>query len=113
VHGLRIELEAGAKNELIRRGFSPTFGARHLTATLEAICNVEIAKKVRRDDSSREADRGAVVSWLREIRAGERPYRADEVREKVLGLARASLQYDGLRVTWDGEQFDYLPVKDD
>lgn len=113
VHGLRIDLDAGARGELIRRGFSPTFGARHLAATLEAVCNVEIAKKVRRDDRSCEADRGAVVDWLREMRSGERPYRPDEVREKVLGLARASLEYQAVRVTWDGEQFDYLPVSDE
>ena len=30
VHGLSIELHESAREELIRRGFSPAFGARHL-----------------------------------------------------------------------------------
>ena len=61
MHQLRIELDASARDELVARGFSPTFGARHLAATLESVCNVEIAKKIRRDDRSRAGDRDALV----------------------------------------------------
>ena len=57
MHGLRLVLDPSARGELIRRGFSPTYGARHLASTLENVCNVEIAKKVRRDDRGAGGDR--------------------------------------------------------
>ena len=109
VHGLVIALEPAAKEELIRRGFSPSYGARHLATTLESVCNVEIAKRVRRDDSNALADRGALVRWLREMRAGKRTYRPDDVKRRVQEFARAALSYTTLRVDFDGEEFRYAP----
>ena len=84
LHGLEIVLDESARTELIRRGFSPVFGARHLAKTLDSICNVEVAKRIRQDDTSTAEDRGELIGWLREMRAGERPFAADEVRQRVL-----------------------------
>lgn len=109
LHGLRIELDTSAREELILRGFSPTYGARHLAATLESICNVEIAKKVRRDDASSASGREALTRWLREARSGERACDPEEARRRVLELARARLGYDTLRVVFDGDRFVYVP----
>jgi ATP-dependent Clp protease ATP-binding subunit ClpA len=109
LHGLELVLDASARAELIRRGFSPVFGARHLAATLEAVCNVEIAKKVRRDDTKAVHDREGLIRWLREIRSGSRAFNADEVRRKILGRARADLDYDTLRIAWRNGRFDYIP----
>ena len=108
VHGLRIELDPSAKRELIRRGFSPTYGARHLAAALEQVCNVEIAKRIRRDDQGPEGHRGALVAWLREMRAGERSFDANEVKRRVHKLAGARLDYDTLRIVFENDEFDYI-----
>jgi len=109
MHGLRLRLDRSARAELIRRGFSPFFGARHLASTLEAVCNVEIAKKVREDDRSRKVDRKQIIEWLREMRAGERPFDAEEAKRRVAELARAQLDYDALRVVFNGDSFEYVP----
>lgn len=105
LHGLTIELAPSAREELIRRGFSPTYGARHLASTLEAVCNVDIAKKVRDDDRGDRADQGSVIDWLREMRSGERAFAAEEVRQRVRELARARLDYDTLRVEFRDGRF--------
>jgi MoxR-like ATPase len=107
IHDLNIVLDESARAELIRRGFSETFGARRLAATLESVCNVELAKKVRRDDQGASSDRGALVTWLRELRAGKRAFSAAEVRSRVLKKTRARLGYDTVRITFDGERFVY------
>jgi hypothetical protein len=107
VHGLKVELHESAREELIRRGFSPAFGARHLAATLESACNVEIAKRIRRDDRDRQEDRGALVDWLREIRSGQRVFDPVDVRRRVLDLARARLEYDTIRVRYGDGRFEY------
>jgi hypothetical protein len=107
IHGLSIELDDSARAELIRRGFSETFGARRLAATLESVCNVELAKKVRRDDRRVSRDRGSLVTWLRELRSGKRAFSAAEVRERVLKKTRARLGYDGVLISFDGERFVY------
>lgn len=106
LHGLRLVLDPSARAELIRRGFSPTYGARHLASILDAVCNVEIAKKVRQDDAFR-GERGALIDWLREMRAGERPFQEDEVRRHVQEVSRARLPYGTLRVVYRDERFEY------
>ena len=98
IHGLNVVLDSTARAELIRRGFSETFGARRLASTLESICNVELAKKVRRDDRGVTKDRGSLVKWLRELRAGKRAFSAAEVRSRVLKRARARLGYDTVHI---------------
>lgn len=110
VHGLDVELDPSARDELIRRGFSPAHGARRLSATLEAVLNVEISKKIRREDRRAPADRQELLAWLREVRRGGRAFDADETRHRVLGAVRANLDYGGIRVVFANGAFDYRPV---
>ena len=110
VHGLRVELDRSAREELLARGFSPLFGARHLAAVLENVCNVEIAKKIRRDDRRGAADRDALVRWIRSLREGTSGFDPEEVRRRVHGSVRADVGYDGLRIVWDGRSFGYVPA---
>ena len=109
MHGLRLLLEPSARNELVQRGFSEAFGARRLAATLESVCNVEIAKKIRSEDRSDDADRARMIDWLRDIREGKRPYDANEVQRRVTELARIQPGYRTLKIEYDGEQFVYSP----
>ncbi len=113
VHGLQLELDADARDELIRRGFSDAYGARRLGATLESVCNVEIAKKIRVEDRASNEDRTRLIEWLREVRAGERAYDAEDVRQRVMDLARIKPGYDALSIGYDGERFTYTPVERD
>jgi hypothetical protein len=110
VHGLGLELDPSAREELLKRGFSPLFGARHLAATLENVCNVEIAKKIRRDDRRGVTDRAELVAWLRELREGTRAFDPNEVRRRVHELVRADLAYDAVRVAFADGAFAYQPV---
>lgn len=107
IHALRLVVDASARAELIRRGFSPIYGARHLAAVLEAVCNVEVAKRIRRDDRSEAADAATTLDWLREVRAGGRTFDPEEVRRRVRDLTRARLEYDTLRVSFVGGAFAY------
>lgn len=107
VHGLFVELHESAREELIRRGFSESYGARHLASTLETICNVDIAKKIRRDDRSDQGDRLKLIGWLREIRGGARPFTVDEIKRRVLQHTRAELEYNTLIITYREGQFAF------
>ena len=92
-------------------GLSPVFGARHLSSVLESICNVAIARKIRADDRSTEGDRDLLVTWLREMRAGSRPFHAEQVRARVRELASTRLDYDTLRVVFEDDEFAYIPSR--
>ena len=107
LHDLRIELTPAAREELIRRGFSPEFGARHLATTLDAVCNVDIAKKLRCDDRGDTGSRRALLDWLREARSGDRAFEPEEARRRVVERARARLDYDTLRVDFRDGSFVY------
>jgi MoxR-like ATPase len=109
VHDLTVVLDRTARRELLHRGFSPTFGARHLASTLERVCNVAISERIRKDDVRGPADRDAVVQWLRDLRRGGRPFDADEVRREVLSRVRAQLDYQALRIVFRDGAFDYVP----
>jgi hypothetical protein len=109
-HGLRLALDDDGREELIRRGFSAAYGARKLSATLESVCNVEIAKKIRKEDGCSTEDRAQLIEWLREVRDGQRAYDADEVRTRVMDLARVRPGYEALSIGFDGAAFTYTPV---
>ena len=109
VHDLEVVLDAGARDELLRRGFSPVFGARRLAATLESVCNVAISQRIRRDDRRGSTDRGAVVARLRELREGKRPFDPNAIRREVLAQVRADLGYTRLRIAFRDEAFVYEP----
>lgn len=109
VHGLDILLDDSAREELLRRGFSPVHGARPLAAVLENVCNVEISRRIRLDDTGERPEHDAVVSWLRAVRAGERAFDANEVRRRVLETVRAKVDYTALTIRFRDGRFEYLP----
>jgi len=111
MHGLDLEVAPSAREELIRQGFSRDHGARHLTAVLERVCNVEVAKKIRRDDSPRADQRAALVRWLRELRERAGTLDLEEVKARVLEATRARPGYAAIRVVFEEGRFDYLPVE--
>jgi hypothetical protein len=109
MHGLELLVDGGAREEIISRGFSAVFGARHLAAVLESVCNVEVAKRIRRDDRRDPESVEATLGWLRDVRAGRRAFDPEEVRRRVRELTRARLDYAALRVSFAGGGFSYTP----
>lgn len=107
MHGLRLVVDGSARREIIRRGFSAVFGARHLAAVLEAVCNVEVAKRIRRDDRSAPDATDATLDWLRDVRAGNRAFDPEEVKRRVRELTRARLDYSALRIGFGAGEFTY------
>ena len=110
VHELDLILDVSARRELLARGFSPTFGARRLSATLETVCNVAISQRIRRDDRRGASDSDALVTWLRDLRQGARPFDPNEVRREVLAQVRARLDYAALRIEFRDGVFVYEPT---
>ena len=110
MHGLGLELAESAREELIRRGFSRDFGARHLTFVLEQVCNVEIAKKIRRDDRGCADDRADLIEWLRELRELSGTLDLEEVKRRVLEATRARPGYRAIRVVFENDTFEYHAV---
>ncbi len=111
VHGLELELTSEAREEVLRRGFSPEYGARRLAAVLDAVLNVEVSRRIRRDDRREAGDREALVRHLRDLRSDGRAYDPAELRRRVLRLVRARLDYDAVRIHFSGDRFEYSPVR--
>jgi hypothetical protein len=109
LHGIEVRTTGAARAELLRRGFSADFGARHLAAVLESVCNVEIARRIHRDDRNPGTDREALVQWLRELRAGGRAFDPAELRRRVLEHAGARTGYRTLVVDFGDGGFRYAP----
>jgi hypothetical protein len=109
VHGLELRLDDSARDELLRIGFSPVYGARPLASVLENVCNVEISKRIRLDDRAERGERDAVVTWLREMREGGRAFDANEVRRRVLDTVRARVGYGVLTIRHRDGAFEYVP----
>ena len=105
MHGLGLLVTEAARAEMIARGYSYEFGARNMASVLDRQCNVEVARKVRRDEAPRPRRRGELLAWLREIRSGERAFDAGEIHGQVLEEARARLPYGAIEVDFDGGEF--------
>jgi hypothetical protein len=110
LHGIHVELSSAAREELIRRGFSPAFGARHLKKELEMVANVEVSRQIRSDDVSDGSDRRELLSWLQEIREGKRPFDREQTRERVREATRSEPGYRRLVIDWEDGSFRYLPM---
>jgi ATP-dependent Clp protease ATP-binding subunit ClpA len=109
VHRLAVRVDPSAREELIRRGFSPHYGARHLATVLETVCNVEVAKRIRRDaHASHDWERR--LARIRELRAG-RAFDPEEILQAITEFTRAQLDYDALRITYSPAGFEYLPER--
>jgi hypothetical protein len=111
VHGLALLLDASARRELLRRGFSPAHGARHLRATLEQVCNVAVSHRIRQDARETPADQHTLLARLRELREGTGPFDANALRREVLDAVRARLDYAVLRIAFEDGAFVYRPER--
>lgn len=109
VHDLALVLDPSARRELLLRGFSPSFGARHLASCLDAACNVGVSRKIREDDRRGPTDRDGLIRRLRALRDEGRAFDPNEVRREVLARVRAELEYRTLRIAYRDGAFAYLP----
>ena len=97
-HAIDLDVSPEAREHLLALGYSKEFGARRLSAILERHCNVEVARKIRREELPRKPGNGETLAWLREMRAGDRAFDEAEVRQRVFQEARARLPYTRLRL---------------
>jgi ATP-dependent Clp protease ATP-binding subunit ClpA len=110
MHGLELTVTPRARFELIRRGYSPEFGARPMARLLNIVCNIEVSKKLKRDEIRSQRSDRSLRDYIREVKEGKRAYDALLVQRRVLGQARIQVPYKGVAVDYDGDVFLYLPT---
>ena len=108
VQGIELTVTSRARDELIRQGYHPEFGARPLARLVNQICNVEVSKRLKRDEQRSPNETGDLLSYLREVRDGKRALDPSAV-DRVLEQTRAQVHYDTLEIDWKGKQFVYKP----
>ncbi|HEU5182900.1 MAG TPA: AAA family ATPase [Candidatus Polarisedimenticolia bacterium] len=107
LHDLEIVLTPSAREALLSEGFSPAHGARRLSAVIRQHCNVEVSRRIKRDDLSGSGERHDTIQYVRELRKGERAFERSAVEATVREIARAVLPYRRLQIDHDGEAFRY------
>lgn len=112
LHGIELVATPAAKQALIGRGYSREYGARHLAGVLHDLCNVAVSKMIRADDRGRSRGAGQALTYLREIKGGERAFDVDEVQARVRRAARARLSYRRIVVDAEGERILHRPEED-
>jgi hypothetical protein len=109
MHGLELTVTPRARLDLLRRGYNPDFGARPMARLLNVVCNIEVSKKLKRDEiRSPRADR-TLRDYIREVKEGKRAYDPQSVQRRVMSTARIQVPYKGIAVDYDGGEFLYLP----
>jgi len=109
MQGIALVLAPAAREEMIRQGYSPEYGARPLARLINGICNIEVSKRLKRDEARDGRETADLLSWLREAREGKRAL--DPVTlGKVLDQARVQVGYSTLEIGWDGAAFTYDPI---
>jgi ATP-dependent Clp protease ATP-binding subunit ClpA len=107
VHGLELAVTPEAKDEILARGYSYDYGARHLGAFINRVANVEVSKRVKRDDAGSGRPDGEILDYLRQIRRKERAFDPRAVRARVLGAARVRVPYSAMTIDFEGGEFTY------
>lgn len=111
LHGLEIRLTDSARRRLLELGFSETQGARHLSAVVRRYCNVEVSRRIKKDELHGAQARGGTIEYLREIRRGDRAFEALTVERMVIELARVRLPYSRLTIDERDGEFHYVGEK--
>lgn len=106
VQGIRLTVSARAREELIRRGYNPEFGARPLGRLINRVCNVEVSKRLKRDEMRSPEETGDLLGYLREVRDGKRALDPSAV-DQILDQTRAQVPYDALVIEWKKGEFVY------
>ena len=107
IHGLRLEVTARAKEALIELGYSDEYGARFLAQTLQRHCNVEVSKKLKREEEGGSRNVRPILDYLRQVRAGQRLYREREAERLVHDQTRVRVAYRRLRIDHRDGEFVY------
>jgi len=109
MHDIELTVTPSARAELIERGYNVEFGARPMARLLNVVCNIEVSKKLKRDEvRSTRTDR-SLRDYIREVKEGKRAYDAVSVQRRVMGTARIQVPYRGIAVDLVGGEFVYLP----
>jgi len=108
MQGIALVMTPVARDEMIRQGYSPEYGARPLARLINGVCNIEVSKRLKKDEARDWRETADLLSWLREAREGKRAL--DPVTlAKVLDQARVHVAYSSLEIGWDGTAFSYTP----
>lgn len=107
LHGLEVVVTEAAREAIIARGYSHAFGARHLASVLERVANVEVSKRLKKDDTRSSTSDGAILEYLREVRSETRAFDPEEMRSRVLGAARVRVPYRTLTIDVEAGEFVY------
>jgi len=110
VQGISIALSPSARSELIRQGYSPEYGARPLARLINGVCNIEVSKRLKGDESRGRRETGDLLGYLREAREGKRALDPSAIG-RVLDEARVHVDYSTLSIDWDGAAFTYAPAR--
>ena len=107
IHDLEILLTPAARETLLQEGFSAAHGARRLAAVVRHHCNVEVCRRIKKEDRSASGERRETVEYVRDLRNGERPFEQAAVEATVREMAKAILPYRRMRIDHDGRAFCY------
>jgi ClpA/ClpB-like protein len=108
VQKLALELTPRARLEMIRQGYSPEYGARPLSRLINQVCNVEVSKRLKKDERRDPQETGELLSYLREAREGARAF-DPSAAGRIFDHARAHVAYGALEIDWNGRAFTYSP----
>ena len=95
----------------LAREYEPHRAAQgeHAGRQRQALREQQLRGRVFRKDEQE----GGLARTQARHRDGQRAYDADEVRSRVMDLARVRPGYEALSIGYDGEAFTYTPVEPD
>ncbi len=107
LHGIELRVTAAARRRLVAEGFSEEYGARHLVATVDRECNVEVSLRLHAGAAPLTERAHGLLERIREARSGERGIDERALRNEV--ESEIGLRHGVRRITVDrkGKKFTY------
>jgi hypothetical protein len=113
IFDLELEKVADRYKEVQRITLKVTRRARaemiQLARLINQVCNVEVSKRLKRDEGRDGRETNHLLDYLREARDGKRALDPATL-DRVLEEARAHVDYNTLQIGWSGSDFTYKPL---
>jgi len=110
MQGISLILTREAREEMILQGYNPEYGARPLARLINTIANVEVSKRLKKDEMRGSREMAELLAFIREAREGQRAIDPAAL-SRVLEHTRVQVGYVALEIGWDGQAYTYKPVR--
>ena len=111
IQDLTLKITKRAKERIISTGYSREYGARNLVREIDRVCNIEVCKKLKTDESEKDASILKLIERIRKAKKAPDMENFMELKEATLREAKVKVDYSDIIVDYGSSGFKYVTAR--